>query len=90
MRKQAKLITNKQMDVCNNLFELGLTFKCYTTSGKIIYEKKTLKGIVEAIVSTNGAINNGNPDVWIIAFKSNDLMVAPQPLSINSQILTHV
>jgi hypothetical protein len=84
MKTPKKLITNKQMDICNDLFELGFTFNQLSPNGNVFLSKRTKLCVVEVVLSPSGAINGDDPYMWMESIRENSIMVAPEPVFLSN------
>jgi len=77
------LITNEQMRICNNLFDLGFSYKSISYNGQITLSKKTISGLVVLILSKNGLINGKLDKEFFNFYTENGYMMSqPEPIEI--------
>lgn len=79
----ATLITNEQMKVCNNLFDLGFRFRTLYDNGQIVLTKRTNGGLAVLTLSTNGFINEKDSSEFFNYYLANpNQMASPNPITI--------
>ncbi len=79
----ANLITNEQMAICSDLFDLGFSYKMLFDNGDITLSKNTTGGIVVLILSTDGKLNDSPKEEFFNFYKENAyIMSKPESIGI--------